>query len=542
MLEFLRRTFQSLAAGSLALLALSACAPVAVSAATPAPTALPPIKHVFVIVEENEAASTTFAAGSPAPYLSQTLRSQGAYLSGYYGTGHNSLDNYIAMVSGQAPNALTSGDCPSFVNFASTDGLASNGQMTGAGCVYPSFVPSLMAELDSAGLTWRAYEDSMGASPAREPSTCAHPTVGQPDGTEGESASPFDAYATKHDPFVYFHGVIDNAAECSADVVNISQLSADLASASTTPNYVFITPDLCDDGHDATCANGGPGGLGQADTYLKTIVPEITGSAAYKDNGLLIVTFDESEGDDSSCCSEIDGPFDSTNSLQAGGGGPGGGIVGAVLLSPYIKAGTTSALAYNHYSMLATVEDIFGLPRLAEADCTPTFGADVFTNYHGAVAGAADPASPNCITVGDQSAVTTSSVITPTISALHLSERSLKPGAKASHRGSLTIGYEDSQASLTKFTVTRQAIGYSRGGHACVALGTGRKAPAHTHRCAAMVSVGSFTHKDQVGPNTVLFAGRVGGRLLSAGAYELETVPSLAGAHGSPATARFTAS
>jgi hypothetical protein len=527
----------------MALVALSACAPAtAAASATPRSPSLPPIKHVFVIVEENESASTTFASGSPAPYLSQTLRSEGAYLSNYYGIGHSSLDNYIAMVSGQAPNALTSGDCPNFADFASADGLASNGQMTGEGCVYPSFVPSLMSQLDSAGLTWRAYEDSMGSDPSREAATCGHPTVGQPDNTEGESASPFDAYATRHDPFVYFHYVIDNSSECGANVVNISRLPTDLSSAATTPNFVFITPDLCDDGHDATCANGGPGGLAQADTYLRTIVPEITGSAAFKDNGLLIITFDEGEGDDSSCCSEIEGPYDATTNTEAGGGGPGGGIVGAVLLSSYIKAGTTSALAYNHYSMLATVEGIFGLPRLAEADCTAPFGADVFTNYHGAVAAAADPSSPDCVAVGDQTPVTTSSVVTPVLNALHLSRGSLKPGAKASRGGALTINYEDSQASLTKFTVARSEPGYSRAGHACVALGVGRHRPARTHGCAALVKVGSFTHEDQVGPNSVSFDGRFGSRPLSAGSYELETVPSLGGAHGSPVTARFTAS
>jgi hypothetical protein len=68
----------------------------------------------------------------------------------------------------------------------------------------------------------------------------------------GESA-PFDEYATRHDPFVYVHYVIDNAAECNANVVNLNQLPTDLQRVATTPNYVFITPDLCDDGHDSPC-------------------------------------------------------------------------------------------------------------------------------------------------------------------------------------------------------------------------------------------------------------------------------------------------
>src|SRR5438067_4356337 len=79
-----------------------------------------PIKHVFVIVLENENAATTFGPNSPAPYLSQTLRAQGAYVPNYYGIGHNSNDNYIAMISGQAPNLQTQLDCTSFVDVTPT--------------------------------------------------------------------------------------------------------------------------------------------------------------------------------------------------------------------------------------------------------------------------------------------------------------------------------------------------------------------------------------------------------------------------------------
>ena len=150
------------------------------------------------------------------------------------------------MVSGQAPNLLTSKDCGTFADFSSPS-LDASGQETGEGCVYPNTVPTLMQQLDTAGLTWRGYMDSMGADPARESATCAHPTEGSPDPTEGgETASPYDEYATRHDPFVYFGYVIDdNQAECDADVVSLTpNLTTDLASVATTPNYVFITPDL----------------------------------------------------------------------------------------------------------------------------------------------------------------------------------------------------------------------------------------------------------------------------------------------------------
>src|SRR5205807_4329130 len=97
---------------SRALAALAATALlVAVTASTAAASAPPPIHHVFVIVLENEGASQTFGANPPAPYLAQTLVANGAFVPKYYGTGHESRDNYIAMISGQAPNADTQGDC-----------------------------------------------------------------------------------------------------------------------------------------------------------------------------------------------------------------------------------------------------------------------------------------------------------------------------------------------------------------------------------------------------------------------------------------------
>jgi hypothetical protein len=340
-------------------------------------SAPPAVRHVFVIILENESVGTTFGPASPAPYLSQTLVSEGAYDPNYFGIGHASLDNYIAMVSGQAPNPMTSGDCPIFADFPAGTTLTSTGQINGEGCVSPATVPSLMSQLDKAGLRWRAYEDGMGADPTRESVTCGHPNVGAPDNTE--AATRTDQYATRHDPFVYFHYVIDNQAGCNADVVNLNELPADLQSASTTPNYAFITPNLCDDGHDARCANGGPGGLTQANAFLQTWVPMITSSPAFKQNGLLIVTFDEAVDDSTACCGEMPGPFDAANHIMPGGTGPGGGAVGAVLLSPFISPGTRSSESYNHYSMLGTVEDIFGLPRLADAVGVTAFGDDVFT-------------------------------------------------------------------------------------------------------------------------------------------------------------------
>jgi hypothetical protein len=343
--------------------------------AAPALAIGPPIKHVFVIVLENESASTTFGPGSPAPYLSKTLRAQGAYLPNYHGIGHFSNDNYIAMISGQAPNPANQADCQTFANFPTT-AKGAHGQQLGSGCVYPKDVQTIAGQLTNKGLTWRDYNEGMGADPKRESSVCGHPGVGMPDGTEKATAT--DEYATRHNPFVYFHSIIDNTSLCDTHVVGLDMLRGDLSAAVDTPNYSFITPDLCDDGHDATCANGHHGGLAQADKFLRKWVPLITHSAAFrKQHGLLIVTFDEADTDDASaCCGEIPGRA----AAKPGVTGPGGGDIGAVLLSPCIRPKTVSKRPYNHYTMLRSVEDLFGLSHLGYAALSGerSFGTDVF--------------------------------------------------------------------------------------------------------------------------------------------------------------------
>jgi hypothetical protein len=336
-----------------------------------------PVRHVFTIVLENEGASTTFGPGSPAPYLAHTLSSEGAYLPKYYGVGHFSNDNYIAMISGQPPNASNEADCGTFSDFAAP-GTGAYGAETGNGCVYPSNIQTIAGQLQAAGFTWRDYNQGMGADPTREAATCGHPTVGKPDNTE--AATPTDQYATRHNPFVYFHSIIDNTSLCNSHVVNLSALQGDLASVQSTSNYVFITPDLCADGHDATCKDPSkPGGYAGIEAFLKQYVPMITGSAAFKQNGLLLITFDEaSPSDSSSCCGEIAGPSGLT--LPASLSGKGGGDVGAVMLSPCIKPGTVTQTPYNHYTMLRSFEDIFGLTHLGYAQLPgeTSFGSDIF--------------------------------------------------------------------------------------------------------------------------------------------------------------------
>ncbi len=346
----------------LCLLLSALCSPAAASAAPP------PIKHVFVIVLENKDYDATFGPGSKAPYLAKTLVSQGQLLPRYYGIGHESLDNYIAMVSGQGPNPQTQADCQVYTEF--TPGtIGADGQALGQGCVYPPAVKTIADQLEAKGLTWKGYMEDMKTP-------CRHPAIGAPDDTQTASAS--NQYAARHNPFVYFHSIIDRPV-CAQRDVPIEQLTTDLASAGTTPNFSFITPDLCHDGHDEPCKGvNEPGGLVSADQFLRTWVPRITGSPAFQNDGLLVVTFDESESGADDCCNEPSGP----NTPNNGGPTPGngGGRTGAVLLSPFVRPGVANDTPYNHYGLLRSVEDVFGLDHLGYAGRPDlkAFGDDVY--------------------------------------------------------------------------------------------------------------------------------------------------------------------
>lgn len=345
------------------------------------PSALPPIRHVFVLVLENMSYSHTFAPGSDAPYLAKTLPAQGVLLTQYHAIGHASLDNYVAMISGQAPNHETQLDCPTFSEFRlRAPGLNADGQALGAGCVYPPIVRTLPDQLEAAGLSWRAYMEDMGNDPQRERATCGHVALGAADPTS--VARRGDQYAAKHDPFVYFHTIIDDPARCDAGVVNLTRLPGDLASAAATPSFVFITPNLCSDGHDPQCVDGREGGLVAINAFLTQWVPLILNSAAFRADGMLIVTFDEADGigreGSGACCGEK--PLPGAR-YAPGFNGPGGGRVGAVVLSPFVKAGTVSAVPYNHYALLRTIETLFGLKPLgyAASPGARVFGSDVFS-------------------------------------------------------------------------------------------------------------------------------------------------------------------
>jgi hypothetical protein len=441
------------------------------------PLPLRAIKHVMVIELENESVARTFGAGSPATYLNGTLLPEGELVKNYYAIGHVSLGNYLAQVSGQAPNQLTSSDCvpsitsPTGVYQDVTPGVLDPdqakypGQVDGQGCVFPASVPTIGNQLDQAyprDIThdWREYAADMGNDPARDGgqadslggTDCAHPA--QVNGTaadatenaEGPNAAgsqvrsaTTDQYTNRHDPFIYFHSVTDNQRLCDQDVVPLGiatkqangtiayqgHLADDLRSERTTPKFAFVSPNLCGDGHDASCAGtndagGTTGGLVGADDFLKTWMPLILSSPAYCSGSLLVmITFDEGAATDSATGdSEQPGPNNvnpgyapSLNQPIPAAGGltlydligvtgltpnqeppagtmPGGGQTGAVLFNRrWIKAGSVdTAGSYNHYSALRTFEDLLGIDsggadgrgHLGFAATAHDFGPDVF--------------------------------------------------------------------------------------------------------------------------------------------------------------------
>ncbi len=342
------------------------------SAGLTSSTYLPPVGHVFVINIENKGFVRTWGADSRAPYLATTLRAKGVLLSQYYGTAHNSQGNYIAQVSGQGVNPDMQTDCKTYADFVRT-GTRSPGQAVGTkGCVFPSGVPTLMGQLDRHDLTWRGYLESMGTA-------CKHPRLGTTD--PWQRASSTNEYATKHNPFVYFRSVIDRPAYCARHVRPLRDLTSDLQTVETTPSFAYITPDLCHDGHDRPCANGEPGGLRSVNAWMRTWVPRILASPAFQQDGLLLITADESDGpgaDSRACC----GDGATVNSAHPGITGPGGGRIGLLAISRWTRPGTTSTYGYNHYALLGSVEQLFGLPAIGYA-ATPgrrTFGLDVFNS------------------------------------------------------------------------------------------------------------------------------------------------------------------
>ncbi|MCA1666844.1 MAG: hypothetical protein LC793_05465, partial [Thermomicrobia bacterium] len=259
--------------------------PVSASVQTGATTAAPP-GHFFLIVMENRDAGSVLGNAS-APYINQ-LAARYAVADQYYAIRHPSLPNYLALIGGD-----TFG-----VNSDCTDCFQS--------------APNLVDALEAKGKTWKSYQEDL-------PRPCFL----------NESTAD---YALKHDPFLYFTDVRANPARCNR-VVPLTQFDTDLASGQL-PDFTWITPNLIHDMHDGSVADG--------DRWLSTFVPKILQSAAWKEQGELVIVWDEGEGN-AGCC-----------------GVATGGHVPLLAITPNGPPGYHITTPLTHYSLLRAIEDRWG--------------------------------------------------------------------------------------------------------------------------------------------------------------------------------------
>jgi hypothetical protein len=314
--------------------------PPSTTTTTPAPTT--PVKHVFVISLASPGYDAAFGAEPQMPYLSGTLRPKGELLSDYSLLTQTDLPNYIAMISGQPPNRDTKAGCPKFVELKGAPD--SSGIVHGNGCVYTNEALTLPDQMVVGGYFWRAYVEGMGD--ANGAGNCIHPDSGASDQTEENS--PGGLYTDRHNPFVYFHSLLDLGG-CFSNDMPMDQLGADLKKTTSTANLSFISPDLCNSGATDPCPDGSAGGAAAEDAFLKQWVPQILKSPAYKNDGLLIVTFGEN------------GPSNASDNA-----------VGTLVVSKFVTPGGTLVEPYGPYSLLASIEDFFGLGHLAMANDSST--------------------------------------------------------------------------------------------------------------------------------------------------------------------------
>jgi acid phosphatase len=263
-------------------------APIPTPGATPTLSQLeariPVFDHIIMIMFENQDYQQVIG-NNEMPTFNQ-LASQNVLLTNYYAVTHPSLPNYIALIGGDTFGIINNcTDC--FIDH-----------------------PSLPDLIEASNLTWRTYQEDL-------PSPCFV-------GNSGE-------YVQKHNPFIYFDPIRNNADRCKHDVVSLKELDQDLA-ANQLPNFAFIMPNLCDTAHRCS--------LNVADQWLKQIIQKLISSQALGQTYLIYISFEESKGDTSSCCG-----------LSA----KAGGRVAAILISPQAKSGYKDDTPLSHYSMLKTI-------------------------------------------------------------------------------------------------------------------------------------------------------------------------------------------
>lgn len=259
---------------------------------TTATQSLPMLAHIVVIVMENES-SSAIIGDHDAPFLNRLAGSY-ALAADYSALFHPSLPNYIAMTSG------------------SNQGITDDRSPPTAG--YAVSAANIADRIEASGRTWRAYAESM-------------PSPGY--------ATDTGLYATRHVPFLYYRDILDDPARLTSHVVPFTRLAGDLRSAATTPDFVFITPNLRDDMHDAPVAVG--------DAWLARVVPTILASPAFTTTrSLLVVTWDEGVGADQH--------------------------VATIMAGSAARTHYVSNRPYDHYSLLHTIEVDWGLRPLTAND------------------------------------------------------------------------------------------------------------------------------------------------------------------------------
>ncbi len=290
-------------------------------------TGVPAFGRVFVIVLDDQPL-TAIKGSASAPYLNQLMTTY-AYGSNYASDVHPSLPNYFELTSGNPQNDLC--DCLPGLTHTCTAG---NCTLFPTTCACPQGVSHLGDELDVATIPWREYAESMGAP-------CS------PGGVDGGAL-----FAANHVPFLYYDDVFTNAGRCQQRVRDFTDFAGDLAGTSNvTVRFSLVSPNLCNDMH-SNCS-GDP--VKQGDSWLAAQVPLILATPGFAPGGrdVLFIVGDEVPA----ALGSVPMPF--------------------VVVSPLAKPAAATAGTYNHYSLLATIEDGLGLPRLANAEASATI-ADVW--------------------------------------------------------------------------------------------------------------------------------------------------------------------
>jgi len=249
--------------------------------------------HVLVLVMENEESTDIVGNRAAAPYANALIRRYGLATQSFAIT-HPSLPNYLTLTSGSTQGI--SSDC--------TD------------CQVQA--PNIVDQLEAAHISWKAYLED-------QPEPCF----------KGAGSG---GYAKKHNPFIYYNDIADSPARCSK-LVGFKQLSADLRGG-RLPTYAWISPNLCDDGHDCGVAGG--------DRFLARTVPSLLRELGPQ--GFLVLTWDEGSSD-AGCC----------------GGAAQGGHIATILAGPGVRRGVRIHTPVDHYGVLGTIEQALGLASLAGA-------------------------------------------------------------------------------------------------------------------------------------------------------------------------------